>query len=61
MEELLKQVLIEVRNLSYLFFAFGVIWLLLFLYMYSISRRGRELEREVTELKRAHHEDHDDD
>ncbi len=61
MEELLKQILIEVRNLSYLFFAFGIIWILLFLYMYSLSRRGRELEREVAELKRAHHEDHDDD
>lgn len=53
MEDLLKQILIEVRNLSYLFFAFGVIWLLLFLYMYSLSRRERDLEREVRELKQA--------
>lgn len=54
MEDLLKQILIEVRNLSYLFFAFGVIWLLLFLYLYSISRRERDLKREIDELKRAH-------
>lgn len=54
MEDLLKQILIEVRNLSYLFFAFGVIWLLLFLYMYSLSRRERDLQREIDELKREH-------
>lgn len=52
MEDLLKEVLREVRNLSYLFFAFGVIWALLFLYLYSLSRRERELKREVEELKR---------
>ncbi len=53
MEDLVKQILIEVRNLSYLFFAFGVIWLLLFLYMYSLSRRNRELQREINALKRT--------
>jgi len=53
-EDLLKEVLKEVRNLSYLFFAFGVIWTLLFLYVYSLSRRERDLQREVDELKRAH-------
>lgn len=61
MEDLVKQILIEVRNLSYLFFAFGVIWLLLFLYMYSLSRRNRELQREIDELKRTHTDDRDDD
>lgn len=61
MEDLVKQILIEVRNLSYLFFAFGIIWLLLFLYMYSLSRRGREMQREIDELKRTHTDDHDDD
>jgi CcmD family protein len=61
MEDLVKQILIEVRNLSYLFFAFGIIWLLLFLYMYSLSRRGREMQREIDELKRMHTDDHDDD
>jgi CcmD family protein len=63
MEDLLKQILIEVRNLSYLFFAFGVIWLLLFLYMYSLSRRERDLQREIDELKREHpsKDERDDD
>ena len=63
MEDLLKDILREVRNLSYLFFAFGVIWALLFLYLYSLSRRGRELQREVDELKkeRAGERDEDDE
>jgi CcmD family protein len=34
-----------------LFFAFGVIWVLLFLYMFSLARRGRELQREIDEIK----------
>lgn len=63
MEDLLKEILREVRNLSYLFFAFGLIWTLLFLYLWSLSRRRRDLQREVDELKKEHaHEagDHDD-
>lgn len=60
MEELLRDILREVRNLSYLFFAFGVIWGLLFLYLYSLSRRSRDLQREIDELK-AEHPDHSAD
>ncbi len=52
MEELLRDILREVRNLSYLFFAFGLIWALLFLYVWSLSRRERELQREVDEMKK---------
>jgi CcmD family protein len=54
MEDLLKEVLREVRNLSYLFFAFGLIWTLLFLYLWSLSRRRRDLQREVDEMKKEH-------
>jgi CcmD family protein len=61
MEDLLKQILIEVRNLSYLFFAFGVIWGLLFLYLYSLSRRERDLERELDEIKRTRSGQRDDE
>lgn len=61
MEDLLKQILIEVRNLSYLFFAFGIIWILLFVYMYSLSRRESELEREIKALKKQNADDKDDD
>jgi CcmD family protein len=52
MEELLRDILREVRNLSYLFFAFGLIWSLLFLYLWSLARRERELQREVDEMKK---------
>jgi CcmD family protein len=52
MEDLLKDILQEVRNLSYLFFAFGAIWTLLFLYLYSLSRREHDLQREVDEMKK---------
>jgi len=61
MEDLLKQILMEVRNLSYLFFAFGIIWMLLFLYTYSLSRRNRDLQREIDELKRSRDDNPDTD
>lgn len=64
MEDLLRQILTEVRNLSYLFFAFGVIWLLLFGYMWTLSRRERELRTEIDRLKeerRRNPTDEDDD
>lgn len=54
MEERLVEILREVRNLSFLFFAYGVIWALLFLYLWSISRRNRDLRREVDEMKKLH-------
>jgi CcmD family protein len=52
MEDLLLQILKEVRNLSYLFAAFGVIWLFLFGYLFSLARRERELRDEIERLKR---------
>jgi CcmD family protein len=52
MEDPLVVILREVRNLSFLFFAYGLIWLLLFLYLWSLSRRERDLRREVDELKK---------
>jgi CcmD family protein len=50
-EDLLKTILLEVRNLSYLFFGYALIWLFLFGYIYSLSRRERELRNEVERLK----------
>ncbi len=61
MEDLLKDILREVRNLSYLFFAFGLIWALLFLYLYSLSRRERDLRRDVEELKKLRAENETDE
>ncbi len=56
-QDYLQLILMEVRNLSYLFFAFGVIWLFLFAYMYSLSRREHDLEKEIEHLKEERRED----
>jgi CcmD family protein len=57
MEDLLKTILLEVRNLSYLFFGYAVIWLFLFGYIYSLSRRERDLRNEIERLKAERIED----
>ncbi len=38
--------------MPYLFAAFSVVWIVIFLYALSISRRQRELSREVEALRR---------
>ena len=38
-------------NLEYLFAGYAVVWILLFGYMFSISRRQKGLEREIEMLK----------
>ncbi len=57
-QDYLQLILMEVRNLSYLFFAFGVIWLFLFAYIYSLSRRQRDLQNEIERLKAERQEEH---
>ena len=37
--------------MPYLFAAFSVVWIVIFLYTLSISRRQRELSREVETLR----------
>ena len=37
--------------MSYLFAAFSIVWIVIFLYVLSISRRQRELSREVEMLR----------
>ena len=39
-------------NLSYLFAAYTVIWLLVFAYIFYLSRRQRALQREIEALQR---------
>ncbi len=39
-------------NLSYLFAAYAVTWVAFFLYVFFMSRRQREMEREIHELRR---------
>ena len=38
--------------MPYLFAAFSVVWIVIFLYTLSISRRQQELSREVEALRR---------
>jgi CcmD family protein len=53
-QDYLQLILMEVRNLSYLFFGFAAIWVFLFAYMYSLSRRERDLQNEIERLKAEH-------
>jgi CcmD family protein len=41
-----------VTNLSYLFAAYTVVWVGIFLYCLRLGRRNRELEEEVREIRR---------
>ena len=38
-------------NLNFLFAAYTAVWVLLFLYILSLSRRNRSLAKEVDELR----------
>ena len=40
-------------NLTFIFVAFAVTWLVFFVYAFFISRRRQELEREVGEIKQS--------
>ncbi len=60
MQDLLTTILMEVRNLSYLFFGFGVIWLFLFAYMYSLSRRENDLRNDIERLKEERAEEQEE-
>ena len=36
--------------MAYLFWAYALVWIALFFYLYGLARRGRALERQVAEL-----------
>jgi CcmD family protein len=38
-------------NLNFLFAAYTAIWILLFLYLFSLARRNRSLAKEIEELR----------
>lgn len=40
-------------NLTYLFAAYTVIWVALFLYIFSLSRKTRQLEKMLATLKKS--------
>jgi len=40
------------ENINYFFAAYIIVWVVLFLYLFSISKREKKIERELTELNR---------
>ena len=38
-------------NLNFLFAAYAAVWVLLFFYVLSLSRRNRSLDKEIEELR----------
>jgi CcmD family protein len=40
-------------NAWYLFSAYSIAWIIIFLYSYSISRRQKSLENQIAEMKEA--------
>lgn len=40
-----------VANLTYLFGAYTAVWVLLFVYIFMLSRRNRTLQKEIDELR----------
>lgn len=38
-------------NLNFLFAAYAAVWVLLFFYILSLSRRNRSLDKEIEELR----------
>ncbi len=53
MDITLKDLLAEIRNLSYLFYGYGAIWLIVGAYVFLLSRRENKLRAEVEQLKKA--------
>ena len=52
-EPTLIDLLREIRNLSYLFPAFMIVLLAIFLYAFSLSQRQASLMREIEALRRS--------
>ena len=49
----LLQTQLPPSNLPYLFAAFAVSWAVFFIYAFFVSRRQREMEAEIWELRQA--------
>ena len=41
------------KNLEFLFAAYTIVWLLLFVYMFTIARRQKNLEKEIDQLRES--------
>ncbi len=53
MEVTLPGLLADIRNLSYMFYGFALIWLVVLGYLWTVSRQERDLTAEVEELKKS--------
>ncbi len=49
----LQDLLAEIRNLSYLFYGYTVIWVIIVGYIFWLSRREQNLRDEIDELKKS--------
>lgn len=47
------------RNFTFLFYGFLAAWLILFLYILNVARRGARLKRELEDVKRLANVDAD--
>jgi CcmD family protein len=52
MDITLRDLLAEIRNLSYLFYGYTVIWVIVLGYMFTLSRREQKLRDQVEDLKK---------
>ena len=57
MDVTLKDLLAEIRNLSFLFYGYTVIWVILLGYLFWLSRRENQLRDEIQALKKSLTED----
>lgn len=53
MDITLKDLLAEIRNLSFLFYGYTVIWVIVLGYLFWLSRRAQNLRAEIDELKKS--------
>jgi CcmD family protein len=53
MQPTLPDLLVEIRNLSYFFIGFAVIWAFVLGFAFMVVQRGRNLRAEIDELKNA--------
>ncbi len=53
MQVTLQDLLAEIRNLSYLFYGYTVIWVIILGYLFTLSRREQQLRAEIEELKKT--------
>ena len=53
MDVTLKDLLAEIRNLSFLFYGYTAIWVILLGYLFWIGRRESQLRDEIQALKKS--------